>query len=379
MYLSVQIIVVLGRVIVPWTIVDFHEENVTFSEFFCCIKAGQYNVEVTDDLKRARLLKTFVGNKTDTLIVSGVDQLVIPVCSQFGIYVKFTVELILPVSTSEEVLDMSVSRRPNAFDVMMAAQRQVQLADNGLPFQKAIKNGKDRLYNDVISLMKEMGIKWTDPLRYGVPYLEVICDALWYIDGHQDTISDRAPRIPEIFSRFVGYNCPEKSKHRKRTKDNLSCSEISAHSLALQDCLQASWFKKESYRDLKTATTELLSSLSVYATYLQEKNKAQKLHHAMNCPSATPSESSHTEYIPKTSTQLPGSMIAIDRALQIREPYQPIAVMDFAPVNRKQRYRCVVRVCTCMRSLCIYRGRKLHKCMFNIGHTYFSDVNVLLM
>ena len=51
----------LGRVIVPWTIVDFHEENVTFSEFFSCIKAGQYHIEVTEELKRARLLKTFVG------------------------------------------------------------------------------------------------------------------------------------------------------------------------------------------------------------------------------------------------------------------------------------------------------------------------------
>ena len=38
MYISVQVTIVLGRVIVPWTIVDFHEENVTFSEFFSCIK-----------------------------------------------------------------------------------------------------------------------------------------------------------------------------------------------------------------------------------------------------------------------------------------------------------------------------------------------------
>ena len=64
---NVQVTIVLGRVIVPWTIVDFHEENVTFSEFFSCIKAGQYHNEVTEELKRARLLKTFVGNKIDAL------------------------------------------------------------------------------------------------------------------------------------------------------------------------------------------------------------------------------------------------------------------------------------------------------------------------
>ena len=61
MYISVQVTIVLGRVIVSWTIVDFHEENVTFSEFFSCIKAGQYHIEVTEELKRARLLKTFVN------------------------------------------------------------------------------------------------------------------------------------------------------------------------------------------------------------------------------------------------------------------------------------------------------------------------------
>ena len=54
---------------------DFHEENVIFSElfspwFFSCIKAGQYHIEVTEELKRARLLKTFVGNKIDALEVN---------------------------------------------------------------------------------------------------------------------------------------------------------------------------------------------------------------------------------------------------------------------------------------------------------------------
>ena len=41
MYISVQVAIVLGRVIVPWTIVDFHEEDVTFSELSSCIKVGQ--------------------------------------------------------------------------------------------------------------------------------------------------------------------------------------------------------------------------------------------------------------------------------------------------------------------------------------------------
>ena len=56
MYKSVQVTIVLGRVIVPWIIVDFHEENVTFSEFFSCIKAGQYHIEVTG-IKESEVIK----------------------------------------------------------------------------------------------------------------------------------------------------------------------------------------------------------------------------------------------------------------------------------------------------------------------------------
>ena len=93
MYLSVQVSETLGRLIVPWTIIEFHEEGLSFGDLLSSIKAGHFSViEVSDDLKRAKLLKTF-GNKPDALIVSGSDQCVIAVCSQFGIYVKFSVEL----------------------------------------------------------------------------------------------------------------------------------------------------------------------------------------------------------------------------------------------------------------------------------------------
>ena len=86
MYLSVQEMESLGRLIAPWTIIEFDEEGLSFGELLCCIKASRFSViEVSDDIKRAKVLKTFVGNKLDTLMVSGSDQCVIAVCSQFGI------------------------------------------------------------------------------------------------------------------------------------------------------------------------------------------------------------------------------------------------------------------------------------------------------
>ena len=119
--------------------------------------------------------------------------------------------------------------------------------------------------------------------------------------------------------------------------DNLSCSEILAHSLVLQDSLQANWFKKEAYKELKEVTTKLMLSLNDYAAYLQE---IQKIHHAMNCLAAIPNESSHTEYIPEITVAIPSVLKPIiDEVLQTKELYVPIAVMDYAPGNRKQHYR----------------------------------------
>ena len=147
MYLSVQVSESLGRLIVPWTIIEFLEEGLSFGDLLSCIKAGRFSVvEVSDDLKQAKLSKTFVGNKPDALIVSGSDQCVMAVCSQFGIYVKFSVEL------PEEEVDVPISR-PNAFSVMIAAQRRVQSGDNGLPNPKVVRDSRDRLYNDSIGLM----------------------------------------------------------------------------------------------------------------------------------------------------------------------------------------------------------------------------------
>ena len=47
---------------------------------------------------------------------------------------------------------------PNAFTVMMAAQQR-----GGLPFQRPIKDARDRMFNDLIDLLREMGIQWKDP------------------------------------------------------------------------------------------------------------------------------------------------------------------------------------------------------------------------
>ena len=97
-----------------------------------------------------------------------------------------------------------------------------------------MKDGRDRMYNDLLGLMREMGVSWHAPTIYGTLFLKKLCDCLWYVDGHHDTIPEKAPKIPELFACFTGYNRPESHKHRKRVRGNLSMTQLCTHSLTLQ-------------------------------------------------------------------------------------------------------------------------------------------------
>ena len=95
MFLTVQIVASLGRPLVPWSIVELNDEAITFAQLFEKIQAGSFDIiDVSDDLKRAKISRTFVGSKRDTLMNIGNDHVVLTVCSQFGNFVRWTVLLL---------------------------------------------------------------------------------------------------------------------------------------------------------------------------------------------------------------------------------------------------------------------------------------------
>ena len=69
---------------------------------------------------------------------------------------------------------------PNEFSMIVTAQRRLQDGDNSLPFPERVKDRRERLYNDLLDLVREMGISCNAPLVYGAPFLK-LCECLWYI------------------------------------------------------------------------------------------------------------------------------------------------------------------------------------------------------
>ena len=101
----------------------------------------------------------------------------------------------------------------NAFDIMMVAQREKM--SRVLPDKIAVRNKKDQLFNDLLTMIKKEGLQWKLSEVDGGTAFNALKFLIWYVDGLHHTFADRNLHISNNLSNFVGYNLPEKSKHKK--------------------------------------------------------------------------------------------------------------------------------------------------------------------
>jgi len=90
-------------------------------------------------------------------------------------------------STSRQV---SCTPRRNAFDIMMAAQRERM--SRVLPDKIVVRNKKDQLFNDMLMMIDKNGLKWKpSEVDSGTASnaFSSLCDALWYVDEHHQKIA----------------------------------------------------------------------------------------------------------------------------------------------------------------------------------------------
>ena len=252
-----------NRCIVPWSVVTVDPSS-SFDDLLKSMKAGKYSiVSPSEFLSRSIISNVSIGKDKQSMSIVGKDMNVCDVCRSFGSYVRLQVE------DSQDHPRTTTTSAPDAFAVLMANQRM--LCSPTLPDRLKERTKKDKLYNDLICLVDGMGLKWqSGEVNSGKFFLTTLTNALWYIDGHHESLVSRGCEIPKLFKPFEGYNTPEVSKHRKRQSANMNSDALSVHVSSLYDALLLSWLCTKKWEELKAATLTLAKSLDSYLAYLKE-------------------------------------------------------------------------------------------------------------
>ena len=231
----------------------------------------------------------------------------------------------------------------NAFQLMMHAARS---QPSNLPTViNDPSNKKENLWNDLLNYISKSCVfpKTDGPVCK--TYLTRLRDTLWYIDGHHKTMERESNRkLPDFFSKFTGYNCPENSKHRKRTISNLSVKMLSTLALSLKDVLHCMKFIDDykAWCDIRLATLKLAHTMEDYATFLEAKNASVK--RIQLTPRSEVEKRCNVTVLPTTTKEsLYYDLVQADLSLEVSDYYQAISLREnLRPgIDRKRLYQIV--------------------------------------
>ena len=226
----------------------------------------------------------------------------------------------------------------NAFESMMMSQRALSFQSQ-LPARiDAPRNKKDEMFNELVSLFEEQNLKWNGGSSHGKNFVFGLRDTLWYIDGHHSTLEERTCPIPKPLSKFVGYNIPERSKHRKHQWSNLSYDTLVKHVTVLRESLLTSWMQQSKWKALKESVCLLATVIDDYCMYLRERCKATKASHASEEVIDSSSDSGTVIVLPVV-TLVSWRLKELNRVIQEKPCYETIAVNDYCSVDPKIKYQ----------------------------------------
>ena len=230
----------------------------------------------------------------------------------------------------------------NAFEILKNAQKHFSL--KSMPdLTENPRTAKQKLMNDIITFLAEKGCRWRgcdEVSSFGMNLVHALTDALWNIDGHHHVFK----KIPSIFSKFIGYNRPEISKHRKRQVANMSGIVLRSLAAHLFHCLQAGYWNRSDWTEIKTDVEQLAQSLAQYSDYLERNLKKVRLNHSLASPVRELSTNLHFQFLPICDST--SSSQAIVTKLEGMPDYQHIAVEDYCPADFRVKYRFVQKIKT---------------------------------
>lgn len=174
----------------------------------------------------------------------------------------------------------------------------------------------------------------------GKEFVDVLTEAIWYLDGHEDTLKSRVCHVPAELLQFFGHNQPQKSKHRKKDISNLTSDVLDTHSCNLNRFLLYPWMNSAVWKTIKPTISELTSSLSKYAKYLKAKNAEP----------VRPDKATDSFHVIKEASWVKPTFVArygsLESHLVSLPDFTPVFVNDFAPANARSGFIFYINWCT---------------------------------
>ena len=319
--------VMRSKTIFPWTILKVPECELSFAEFFQKEVKGRICETFPLDLVSAS-----AGRSKDNLDEVDLLLQVESVVSLFGPFIKYRTK-------SEPLAENVAVATVNLPSASPQCTRYI-------PRQRNIRNNKDSLYNQIIRSLCDRGLDWNDMdssfiVTSADSFVQTLTEALWYIDGHHDQISERSTDIPLFFLQFQGYNRPELSKHRKRTISNLDHSLLELHVNNLSTSLQCTyWDSSDVWTEFKTEVCGLMEALYGYYEHLQVKRNSSLRNHRREMPLRSISENMNIYVLPVTS-KYSSQLEALTQDIRHEMDYSFLCVNNYTPDEPVKRFRYI--------------------------------------
>lgn len=89
-------------------------------------------------------------------------------------------------------------------------------------FREPPRHAKERLYNDVIGLLRDQGVAFrsTHVDSVGKRVVGTLTDLFWYLSPFHERLTERGHRVPQLFCSLLGYRDWQAQNQKKPQVQN---------------------------------------------------------------------------------------------------------------------------------------------------------------
>lgn len=224
----------------------------------------------------------------------------------------------------------------NVFNEMMnAASKRV------LPDPRPTTNRNDRLYNDLLALLRSNNLGW----EYGTQnvagklFVNKLTSLLYYLDDKHSTLKLRSLKIPTFFLQLPLYQQNTYYKNGSHHKTTLRHKELEIHADKLEECILEPWASKLCWDQVVTASLDLCSVARTYANYLETVNQHMQRIQSASAPARNPESNSNLEIRSSCAANaIKEIYLPIAEHVRNTNEYDVISIEEFLPDIKEKRF-----------------------------------------